>query len=133
MNNIVHQRAGSFVQNPATTPHKGFLSGVMQPEERLKTYRFSPQWQCIASQGPRKPGNHRPHYSADCQRAITPCHPAPTASPSTTYSPHPPSSIKSRAMGIRCSTSAVFWASAKNQSLLTVTSFFDWYGQIRLA
>jgi len=84
MNNIVHQRAGSFVQNPATTPHKGFLSGVMQPEERLKTYRFSPQWQCIASQGPRKPGNHRPHYSADCQRAITPCHPAPTASPSST-------------------------------------------------
>ncbi|MFQ2909696.1 hypothetical protein ACK3YP_21170 [Aeromonas allosaccharophila] len=72
MNNTVHQRSGSFVQNPATTSHKGSLSGVMQPEERLKTYLFSPQWQCIASQGPRKPGNHRPHYNADWQNRIDP-------------------------------------------------------------
>ncbi|WP_162626873.1 hypothetical protein [Aeromonas allosaccharophila] len=75
MNNIVHHRSGSFVQNPATTPHKGFLSGVMQPEEMLKTYRFSPQWQYIASQGNRKPGTHRPHYSADCPRGIVPGQP----------------------------------------------------------
>ena len=81
MNNIVHQRSGSFVQNPATTSHKGSISGVMQPEERLKTYRFSPQWQCIASKGTRKPGNHRPHYSADWPRGIVPAKPSPTASP----------------------------------------------------
>lgn len=72
MNNIVHHRSGSFVQNPSTTAHKDSISGVMQPEERLKTYRFSPQWQCFASQGPRKPGNHRPHYSADWLSGIAP-------------------------------------------------------------
>lgn len=107
MNNIVHQRAGSFVQPPATTSHKGSLSGVMQPEERLKTYRFSPQWQCIASQGNRKPGNYRPHYSADWQRGIAPAKPSPTASPPCSFLPHPPTPIKSRAIGIQCPVCAI--------------------------
>ncbi|WP_322862386.1 hypothetical protein [Aeromonas allosaccharophila] len=97
MNNIVHQRSGSFVQNPATTPHKGSLSGVIQPEDGLKTYRFSPQWQCIASQGNRKPGNYRPHshYSADWQSGIATTKPYPEANlPPTFPPPANPNKIK---------------------------------------
>jgi len=85
MNNIVHHRSGSFVQNPATTSHKGSISGVMQPEEMLKTYRFSPQWQYIASQGNRKPGTHRPHYSADYRRGIVPSQPFLSGNPTPNF------------------------------------------------
>lgn len=55
----------------------------------------------------RKPGNHRPHYSADYRRGVAPSQPSPTASTPPYSPPRPPTPIESRAMGILLPATAI--------------------------